>query len=213
MQPNAIAVCRRCMKIFGTSRAFHCFTKSPNRSQATVTKIGLTAGKCLQSLAAITVLLLKMKTLFLLLLLMYMTTVEVLLKNLIILIDEMLFVCEKEGCVDLRIAMEYDIAGNIRRTYMRGCLSDIINYNMTTISYLNHRHKCLTIPMRYLFMVCRISLCEYVPASPVIATVLLLFLCILPTKYSSSSLCSISQFGYSISDHQFEYASTIPIFV
>ncbi|KRY53592.1 Transcription factor HES-4, partial [Trichinella britovi] len=116
-------------------------------------------------------------------------------------------------CSDHCIIIENEnvIFGNIRRTYMRGCLSDIINYNMTTISYLNHRHKCLTIPMRYLFMVCRISLCEYVPASPVIATVLLLFLFILPTKYSSSSLCSISQFSYSISGHQFEYASTIPI--
>ncbi|KRY11207.1 Transcription factor HES-1-B, partial [Trichinella patagoniensis] len=57
-------------------------------------------------------------------------------------------------CSDHCIIIENEnvIFGNIRRTYMRGCLSDIINYNMTTISYLNHRHKCLTIPMRYLFM-------------------------------------------------------------
>ncbi|KRY85331.1 Transcription factor HES-1-B [Trichinella pseudospiralis] len=57
-------------------------------------------------------------------------------------------------CNDHCIIIENEnvIFGNIRRTYMRGCLSDIINYNMTTISYLNHRHKCLTIPMRYLFM-------------------------------------------------------------
>ncbi|KRX72870.1 Transcription factor HES-4 [Trichinella sp. T6] len=57
-------------------------------------------------------------------------------------------------CSDHCIIIENEnvIFGNIRRTYMRGCLSDIINYNITTISYLNHRHKCLTIPMRYLFM-------------------------------------------------------------
>ncbi|KAL1283886.1 E3 ubiquitin-protein ligase [Trichinella pseudospiralis] len=116
-------------------------------------------------------------------------------------------------CNDHCIIIENEnvIFGNIRRTYMRGCLSDIINYNMTTISYLNHRHKCLTIPMRYLFMgsyrsvqnqplricACFNGLCNGSSAVSVHFT----------KKYSSSSLCSISRFNCSICGHQFEYTS------
>ncbi|KFD51646.1 hypothetical protein M514_07525 [Trichuris suis] len=57
-------------------------------------------------------------------------------------------------CPDYCVAIENEnvIFGIVRRTYMRGCLSDVINYNVTTVGYLTRRHKCMTVPMRYLFM-------------------------------------------------------------
>ncbi|VDO96872.1 unnamed protein product [Soboliphyme baturini] len=43
------------------------------------------------------------------------------------------------------------ILGQVHRTFMRGCLSDIIDYNTTTVDLLTSRDRCLHLPMKYLF--------------------------------------------------------------